>query len=73
MENSKKMIPVWFWVGVMMLTYGVLILGIGIYFVISPPQNYAARWTNPNLWWGITMTIVGAIFLYLGRNKKDSN
>lgn len=71
--NAKQMISVWFWVGCMMIVYGLLVTGAGVYYLFSPPLNYAARWTNPNLWWGIIMLIVGAIFLYLGRIKKSSN
>lgn len=72
-EVTKRMIPVWFWIGIMMIVYGVLISGAGIYYLISPPQNYAAKWTNPNLWWGLFMLVVGFVFLFLGRNKKESN
>jgi len=73
MENTKQMIPVWFWVGIMMLIYGILVTGAGIYYLINPPQSYAAKWTNPNLWWGIIMLVVGVIFMFLVRIKKESN
>ncbi|MCX7945125.1 MAG: hypothetical protein N2746_11520 [Deltaproteobacteria bacterium] len=73
METTKKMIPVWFWVGLMMVVYGILIVGIGVYYLVSPPQGYAAKWTNPNLWWGLIMLVVGGVFMFLGRNKKESN
>lgn len=73
MTNSKQMISVWFWVGIMMLIYGVLITGAGIYYFYSPPKDYLAKWTNPNLWWGFVMLITGILFLYLGRKKRESN
>ncbi|MGB9599143.1 MAG: hypothetical protein ACP5QK_05495 [Myxococcota bacterium] len=72
MEDTKQMISVWFWVGCMMLIYGLIITGAGVYYLFLPPQSYAAKWTNPNLWWGMIMLIVGQIFLYLGRIKKSS-
>jgi len=73
MENQKQMIPVWFWVGLMLLVYGILITGAGLLYISSPPSNYMAKWTNPNLWWGGVMLVVGVIFLYLGRKKNTSN
>ncbi len=73
MENNKQMIPVWFWVGLMMLVYGVLITGAGIYYLSNPPLDYAAKWTNPDLWWGLIMLIVGVVFVLLSRKKALSN
>ncbi len=73
MENSKQMISVWFWVGLMLLVYGILVCGAGVYYLSSPPENYAAKWTNPNLWWGLIMLITGVVFLFLGRKKRESN
>lgn len=70
MENTGKMISVWFWVGLMLLVYGLLVSGAGVYYLFNPPINYQAKWTNPNLWWGGIMLAVGLLFLFLGRNRK---
>lgn len=73
MENTKQMISIWFWVGIVMVVYGILVSSTGIYYIFSPPENYGAKWTNPNLWWGTVMLLTGLLFMYLGRTKKGSN
>ena len=49
------MIPVWFFVGVILLIYGLIILGTGIYEFKNPPPTVLAN-THPALWWGALLT-----------------
>jgi len=59
MEQPEKhhMLPVWFFIGVILVIYGVMILGQGILEYSDPPvANYHA-----SVWWGIVLAIVGAI------------
>ena len=56
--HEHHMLPVWFFIGLILLIYGVLIVANGIYEYSDPPiQNYHA-----SIWWGIVLAIVGAIF-----------
>ena len=43
--DRKDMISIWFFIGVLLLAYGVLILGAGIYELVSPPAH---PWCWPN-------------------------
>ena len=63
------MIPVWFFVGVILLIYGVIILGTGIYEFSSPPPTVLAN-THPAVWWGALLTVIGGIYVYLYKPKK---
>ena len=63
------MIPVWFFVGVILLIYGIIILGTGIYEFSSPPPTVLAK-THPALWWGALLTVIGGIYVYLYMPKK---
>ena len=56
----NRIIPVWFFVGVLLAIYGVLILASGL-----------AEWSNLRVilgemhapvWWGALLTIIGAIY-----------
>jgi hypothetical protein len=38
-SHDHHMIPVWFFVGVILLIYGILILATGIYEISSPPPD----------------------------------
>jgi len=74
LEDSKPrghhMIPVWFFVGVLLLIYGLIILGTGIYEFSSPPPTVLAS-THPALWWGALLTVIGGIYVYLYMPKKS--
>ncbi len=56
--HKHQMLPVWFFIGAILLIYGVLIFAQGIFEYSNPSiANYHAP-----IWWGIVMAIVGAIF-----------
>jgi hypothetical protein len=56
-------VTIWFLCGIILLVYGLTIIGSGIYNLAHPPEVYAAR-LHLDLWWGIGLTIVGAVFLW---------
>jgi len=73
-EDSKPgkhhMIPVWFFVGVILLIYGIIILGEGIYEFSSPPPTVLAN-THPAVWWGGLLVVIGAVYVYVHMPKKS--
>jgi len=74
LEDSRPrdhhMIPVWFFVGVILLIYGIIILGTGIYEFSSPPPTVLSR-THPAVWWGALLVVIGGIYVYLYMPKKS--
>jgi len=61
--------PIWYFVGLILLAIGAIILLSGIYLVINPPEIKTVLYdTHPNIWWGMIMLIFGAI-LYI-KNRK---
>ena len=74
LEDSKPrdqhMIPVWFFVGVILLIYGLIILGTGIYEFSTPPPTVLAS-MHPAVWWGALLTVIGGIYVYLYMPKKS--
>lgn len=64
MSRKHRMIPVWFFVGVILLVYGALILATGIYEFSSPPNTVLAN-LHPAVWWGALLTLIGGIYVYL--------
>ena len=73
-EDSKPpdhhMIPVWFFVGIILLIYGLIILATGIYEFSSPPPTVLSN-THPAVWWGALLTVIGGIYVYLYMPKKS--
>ena len=63
------MIPVWFFVGVILLIYGIIIFCTGIYEFSSPPPTVLAN-THPAIWWGALLTVIGGIYVYAYMPKK---
>ncbi len=63
--------PIGYFVGLLLLIMGVIVLGAGVYtlFVPSPEQKVLAQ-LHPDLWWGAVMVVSGSIFLVLNRRKK---
>ncbi|MBD3223205.1 MAG: hypothetical protein GF313_00635 [Caldithrix sp.] len=65
-DNVKKMKPIWFFVGLMLVVIGGLILIAGIMHVVSPPEvKTVLQDTHPDIWWGSIMIITGIIFLFI--------
>jgi len=69
MSEGQGMIPVWFFVGVILLIYGVIILATGIYEISHPPGTKLAN-LHPAIWWGALLTIVGAVYVYVYMPRK---
>ena len=61
--EGRHMIPVWFFVGVLLFIYGILILIEGISEWANPPKTVLAH-LHPTLWWSFLLIILGGIFTW---------
>jgi len=59
--NSR--VSIWFFVGVLLLAYGILITGAGIYGLANPPAVKLAE-LHAGLWWGLVLVLIGGIYTY---------
>lgn len=63
--------PIWYFVGLILITMGIIILVEGFYLIMNPPQQKTILFdTHPNIWWSVIMIIAGSIFLIKNRNVK---
>ena len=69
MAEDHRIIPVWFFVGVLLLIYGVIILATGIYGFSHPPETVLAN-LHPAVWWGMLLTALGGFYVYLPLARK---
>ena len=73
MESShEKQIPIWFFIGGLLLVYGLLILGSGIYGALYPPEHKVALWElHSDIWWGALLVLIGLVYVARFRPRKD--
>jgi hypothetical protein len=73
---QKHYIPIWFFIGSLLLLYGFLILGAGIYQLFVPPARPTVlAHLHAGVWWGGLLVAIGAIYCYAywpGRQKHDA-
>lgn len=63
--------PIWYFVGLILLSMGAIIFLTGLYLLVNPPStNTVLSATRPNIWWGGLMTIAGVIFVIRNRNIR---
>ena len=59
-------LSIWFFCGILMLAYGVVLVVTGILEYHNPPPNEVLLpWLqsmHPTLWWGVIMTLFGGIY-----------
>jgi hypothetical protein len=81
MADKKRIISIWYFVGLLLAIYGVLILGSGIYEMISPPaapvqggieRNVMANF-HAGVWWGALLVLLGVIYVVNFRPGKRGN
>jgi len=62
--------PIWYFVGIILLAMGGIILATGIYLVFNPPVEKTVLFNmHPNIWWGIIMMVFGGIMYFAMRKK----
>jgi len=69
--HKDLIIPVWFFVGVLLLIYGVLICASGL-AEWSAPQTTTLSEMHAPVWWGALLAVVGAIYTALFRPGRNS-
>jgi hypothetical protein len=63
--HEEHRVPIWFFIGALLLIYGVLITAMGLFHLVAPPP-VDARVTLYNLhadiWWGLIMIATGLFY-----------
>lgn len=62
--------PIWYFVGLILLVMGVIILLTGIYQLINPPERTTVLSNiHPNIWWGAVMILFGGFMFWKTRKQ----
>ena len=70
MSEKHHIIPVWFFVGVLFLVYGLLILASGL-AEWSHPANTVEAGLHAPVWWGAVLAVLGSVYCVLFRPGKN--
>jgi hypothetical protein len=65
-----RMIPVWFFVGLLLGIFGLLILATGLAEWSHPPATVLAE-LHTQVWWGALLAVIGGLYtvIYWPRGK----
>jgi hypothetical protein len=72
MGKGRHFISIWFLIGVLLLIYGVIILGFGLYALTNPPEREVVMANlHTELWWGALLIVLGAVYSYYFRPGRE--
>jgi hypothetical protein len=64
--NERPVISNWFFIGVLLVLYGFLIMGAGMWELFFPPaRTVVLAEMRMNIWWGVLLLLIGGF--YAGR------
>jgi FtsH-binding integral membrane protein len=72
MSEKHHIVPVWFFVGVLLLVYGVMIFISGLAEWSHPPGTVLAELHAP-VWWGMLLIVLGSVYCLLFRPGRTTN
>lgn len=72
MTEKHHIIPVWFFVGVLLLIYGVLIFITGLVQWSNPSAEVQLAELHAPVWWGGLLIVLGAFYCYMFRPGKKA-
>ncbi len=68
----SKEISIWFFIGVLLTIYGVMILGYGIWELITGNvANVVLANLHAPVWWGALMLVLGLVYSIKFRPDKE--
>jgi hypothetical protein len=67
-KSTPEPLPIWFFVGLILLVYGVLVV---LASATMDPGHTVLAELRPGLWWGAVMATAGVAFLAIGWRSRD--
>ena len=70
---ARHFVSIWFFIGLLLDIYGILILGAGIYDLVRPPEHLVQMaHLHAGIWWGALMLLLGLIYTskFAPRSKR---
>ena len=61
MRHRSQMLPVWFFIGVLLVLYGIIIVWTGLAEWTHPPATVLSRY-HPPFWGGLVLLVLGGFY-----------
>jgi hypothetical protein len=72
MHSESERISIWFFIGLIVLVYGFLITGAGVYELFVPPTHPVVLANlHAGVWWGILLLVLGGFYFFRFFPKKE--
>jgi len=69
--HGPGFISIWFFIGMLLTAYGLLITATGLYELWSPPANPPVLYSlHASIWWGFVLLVIGLIYFIKFFPKK---
>ncbi len=68
--HGRNLISIWFFIGVLVLVYGVIILGAALFYHPAGARQVVLQELRVDIWWGALMTGLGLLYTLKFRPKK---
>lgn len=69
MRERHQMLPVWFFIGVLLFVYGVIILATSLQEWSHPPAVVLSN-LHPGVWGGIILLVIGGFYTVRFRPRR---
>ena len=69
MRERQHMLPVWFFIGVLLTIYGVIILYTSVSEWSNPPAVVLSKY-HPGVWGGIVLLLIGGFYVVRFRPRR---
>jgi len=61
--RHTSLISIWFFIGVLLTAYGILVLAAGLHDLVSPPAHAVVLANlHAGIWWGALLLLIGMFY-----------
>ena len=69
-SSTKGQLSIWFFCGILMLAYGLVLLVQGTYEHFGHQPNTVLAQLEPTFWWGVVLAVFGGFYAVRFRPGK---
>jgi hypothetical protein len=74
MSSDSGSLSIWFFVGILLTFYGLIIAAAGLYNLIVPPEHPVVLYSlHADLWWGLILLGIGVFYCYHFSPRRAEN
>jgi hypothetical protein len=71
-HSQEGRISIWFFIGTLLVIYGLLIFGAGIHDLLVPPARQPVLANlHAGIWWGGVLVVLGGFYSYRFFPRKE--